>query len=283
MRHLIVGASGQVGSALSSELKSRGDEVVGTYLSHRVEGLRGLDMTDAGAVKELFDAVRPDVVWIPGAMPDVDRCEREIDLSYAVNVQGPARILECVRPQAIPLVYFSSDYVFDGHDGPYRETDLTHPLQIYGQHKVEAEEKLLGYEHTLVIRPAWIYSDEPNSRNFVFRVLFDLRHGRPLKAAEDQYNTPTPAKPLASHAVDALLSGYRGILHLTGPDRLSRFALVQRIAGLAGYASSAIEAVRLGDLSLAAKRPSKGGLVSMVPQFMIQERLEDMDFRQLLT
>jgi dTDP-4-dehydrorhamnose reductase len=216
-------------------------------------------------------------------MPDVDRCEREPEASHAVNVEGPAILLDEVARRHIPMVYFSSDYVFDGMAGPYREADVPHPLQTYGAHKVEAEGVLAQYTRTMIVRPAWIYSDELNPRNFVYRVVQDLRRGVAVRAAVDQFNTPTPAGALASHAVDALLAGYQGILHLAGPERMSRFDLVQRIAGLAGYSAAPIEPVRLAELALAAQRPASGGLISDVAQYAIDERFEDADFRQILT
>jgi len=281
--HLVIGASGQVGHALVRGLSAAGDRVLGTYLSHPEVGLIPLDMTQPEAVAKVMAEVRPDAVWIPGAMPDVDRCERDPELSFLVNVKGPSLVLQEAAQRHIPLVYFSTDYVFDGIDGPFRENDMPHPIQIYGSHKVEAEHLLLQYAETLIVRPAWIYSDEPNPRNFVFRVLVDLKAGRPIKSARDQYNTPTPAGPLATHALRALLQGQRGVLHLAGPERMTRLALVEQIAALVGYLDAPIDAIRVSELPLAAKRPLNGGLVSQYPQHAISERMQDMDFSSLLT
>lgn len=213
----------------------------------------------------------------------MDRCEVDPDLSDAVNVRGPIALCELAASRGIALVYFSSDYVFDGEHGPYLETDPTHPIQVYGQHKVKAEEALLQYENTLVIRPAWIYSQERNPRNFVYRIASELQKGHTVKAADDQYNTPTPSTGLAVRAVDAWFEGYRGILHLVGPERLSRLELVGRIAQVLGYDHPDVEVVHVGDLDLPAKRPLNGGLVTSEPRFAIDERIEDLDFRQMLT
>ncbi|NMP21351.1 SDR family oxidoreductase [Sulfobacillus harzensis] len=283
MKHLVIGASGQVGHALIKALTEAGHAVGGTYLSHPQPGMVMLNMTDRDAVEAAFANEAPDAVWIPGAMPDVDRCEREPEFSYQVNVEGPKNVMAVARRANIPLVYFSTDYVFDGFDGPYRENDAVHPLQVYGQHKVEAEQALLAYGQTLVVRPAWIYSDEPNPRNFVYRVLSDLKAGKPIKSAADQINTPTPAGPLARHALQALLDGHRGVLHLAGPERLTRLAFVERIAQMAGFPTRTIESISVADLPLPAKRPLNGGLISNHPTYAIQDRLEDLDLSPLLT
>lgn len=283
MRHLVIGASGQVGSALWRHLTAQGETVTGTYTTHPRSQMVAVDMRNAEAIQRLVTSIRPDVIWIPGAMPDVDRCELDPDLSYAVNVQGPATVLNEARAIGAQLVYFSSDYVFDGMDGPYGENDIPHPLQVYGQHKLDAEEILLRYSGTLIVRPAWIYSDEPNPRNFVFRVIDDLKEGRAIKSAADQYNTPTPAAPLVRMAVKALLNGYRGVLHLAGPERMTRLALVEEIAGFLGYPKSSIEAIRVSQLTLPARRPLNGGLLTQFPRYRITERLQDLDFRSLIT
>lgn len=283
MKHLVIGASGQVGGALMQVLYQAGHEAIGTYLTHPIKGLVPLDMTRAADMNALMDREQPDVVWIPGAAPDVDRCEREPAFSYQVNVVGPLNAMERVRRRGIPLVYFSTDYVFDGLAGPYRERDPVSPLQVYGQHKVEAEIGLLTYRDTLVVRPAWIYSEEPNPRNFAYRVLSDLKAGKVIKSALDQVSTPTPAIPLARQALKALQEGQRGILHLAGPERMTRLELVQRLARRGGFSDTPIEAIRVGDLPLPAQRPLQGGLISDFPAYAIRETLEDTDFRQLLT
>lgn len=283
MKHLVIGASGQVGHALMKALDEAGHSVVGTYFSHSEPGLVHLDMTRRDAVENIFAKEAPEAVWIPGAMPDVDRCEREPVFSHQVNVEAPQLVMAAARPASIPLVYFSTDYVFDGVDGPYLESAPVHPLQVYGQHKVEAETALLAYPQTLVVRPAWIYSDEPNPRNFVYRVLSDLKEGRPIKSAVDQINTPTPAGALARNALQALIEGHRGVLHLAGPERLTRLALVERIARMAGFSTDSIQSISVGDLPLPAKRPLKGGLISSYARYGISERLEDLNLTPLLT
>ena len=282
MNHLVIGASGQVGHALMKAFQEAGHRAVGTYFSRPQPELRSLDMTQPALVARLMSETGPDAVWIPGAMPDVDRCEREPEESYRVNVEAPIAVMELAQKRGIPLVYFSTDYVFDGRNGPYRESDPVHPVQVYGKHKVEAETRLLTYRDTLVVRPAWIYSEEPKPRNFVYRVLTDLKNGRPIKSAVDQVNTPTPAGPLAHHALQVLLDGHRGVLHLAGPERMTRLELVRRIAAAAGYSTETIEAISVGDLPLPAKRPLNGGLSTNFPRYAIQDRLGDLNIRSLL-
>ncbi|MCY0897442.1 MAG: SDR family oxidoreductase [Firmicutes bacterium] len=283
MKHLVIGASGQVGQLIMSAVRAQGDDVVGTYWQRPSAGLVGLDMRDRQALHRLMAEVAPAVVWVPGAMADVDQCERLPAVSHAVNVVGPIGVMEEASQRHVPLVFFSTDYVFDGRRGPYDESDEPCPLQVYGRHKWEAERALLQYERTLIIRPAWIYSDDPHPRNFVYRVLKDLKAGRTIPAAIDQLNTPTPAQGLARQSLKAVREGMTGILHLTGPERVSRYALVSEIARLAGYPEAPITPIRLQDLPLAAPRPLNGGLVTQFAEFAIQDPLRALEVRKLLT
>ena len=265
MRHLIIGASGQVGGYLWRALQNDpSQESIGTYFSNPVTGQLHLDFTDGSSVNRVLQEEKPDVVWLPAALPDVDRCEKDPDLSYRLNVKAPCQVGDACRDAGVKVVFFSTDYVFDGTKGPYRETDATHPLQVYGRHKVQTEEYLLQkIPHALIIRPAWIYSDDPNPRNFVFRILQQLESGKPVRAATDQVNTPTNSQDLVTRSLDAVLQHREGILHIVGPDRLSRYDLTLKIAEEHGYSKSLIEPITTESLHLPARRPLNGGLISV--------------------
>lgn len=255
-------------------LKERGEEVWGTYGSRPQAGLEALDVGDAQRVFEVLQRVRPHRVWLPAALPDVDRCEREPQLSYRVNVVGPRNVGQAAQALDAQVIFFSTDYVFDGTKGPYRESDPVRPLQVYGRHKVQAEEYLLAQvPKTLIVRPAWIYSHDPHPRNFVWRIAQQLKAGEVLKSAVDQVNTPTPAKELALRAVQAAEMGMTGVLHLVGPERLSRYDLTRRIADLLGYPQAAIQPVTTSSLNLPARRPLAGGLVTDFPDYRLTEPL----------
>ncbi len=265
MRHLIIGASGQVGGYLWRALKADPDhEAIGTYFATPVSGQIPLDFTNQEAVRKTLGQNQPDVVWLPAALPDVDRCEREPELSQRLNVAAPSEVADVAHTFGMKVVFFSTDYVFDGKNGPYRETDATNPLQVYGQHKVKTEEYLLAHiPHVLIIRPAWIYSDEPNPRHFVYRIMQQLESGKPVRAATDQINTPTNSQDLVTRSLRAVESDLEGILHIVGPDRLSRYDLTVKIAREKGYPASLVEPITTESLHLAAKRPLNGGLISI--------------------
>ncbi|MCY0864089.1 MAG: SDR family oxidoreductase [Sulfobacillus sp.] len=280
-RHLVIGASGQVGGALWKALSADSRvTVTGTYGSRETPGLYPLDMTDATRIEEAFNAWRPDVVWLPAAQADVDACQRDPDGSARMNVTGPYTVMQAAAERRATLVFYSTDYVFDGEAGPYDETAPTHPLQHYGSQKAEAERLLLQYEKTVVIRPAWIYSREPGPRNFIWRLVHAARTHQPIRAAVDQISTPTPADALAIMSIRAVDDGFRGILHLVGPERLSRYQLTENILRLAGLTNVTIEPVTLASLDLPAPRPLNGGLVTQYSTYRITERLHELPWDQ---
>lgn len=273
-KHLVIGASGQVGRQLVRTLEQNQEQVEGTYASRMVPGYHPLDITQAQAVRDLVRQLTPQVVWLPAALPDVDRCEREPEMSWRVNVQGTQNVAHAVREIGAQLVFFSTDYVFDGIRGPFKEDDAVHPIQVYGKHKVEAESYILYHvPKALIIRPAWVYSREDNPRNFIWRIIQQIERRDPIKAAVDQISTPTNAERLAKVAMEAVTAQHSGILHVVGPDRLSRFELTERIAHSKGYHDVVIEPITTGSLGLPAARPLNGGLVTQFPPFRIYEGL----------
>lgn len=263
MEHVVVGASGQVGGHLLETLNGRGASVCGTYYRRGRTDLVPLDLEDESAVDTLVAETNPRVVWLPAALPDVDRCEREPELSHRMNVEVVTRLANKAQQIGAKFVFYSTDYVFDGHDGPYLESDSPHPLQVYGRHKLEAEEWL--QEHVpdaLIIRTAWVYSAEDNPRNFVYRIRQQLQSGQPVKAATDQISTPTAAEFLAAQSLAAVDENLRGILHLAGSKRISRYDWTVALAEEMGYSSDRVQPILTQDVGLAAARPLDGGLIS---------------------
>lgn len=273
MKHLVIGASGQVGKALRHKLLDRGDVVVGTHLHHAEPGLASLDMTQADAVDRLMTAETPDVVWLPAALTNVDLCETDRDLSFQINVRGTQNVGRAAARVGARLVFFSTDYVFDGVQGPFKESDITRPVQVYGRHKVEAEDYLLGLNlPLLIVRPAWIYSADTSPRNFVFRIVEQLRKRTPVKAAIDQYSTPTPTEGLVNKVMEAVARGHEGILHLAGTERLNRYELTEKIAEMSGLSHEAvIEPIQTHTLNLPAARPLNGGLVTAFDEYRLTD------------
>lgn len=251
---LVIGASGLVGGALFRVLEG----AVGTYRSRPGPGLVRLDARDAGAVRSLLAEVRPSIVFFPAAEPNVDWCEEHPDDSYERNVVPALIALMATQETGARFVFFSSDYVFDGRAGPYREKDPPSPVQVYGRHKLIVEERALDAGAT-VVRTTSVFGEEtPPGKNFVLRLVAQLRAGERVAVPSDQISTPTWADELA-HAT-AMVAAEAGVWHVAGPELLARDAFARLVAEVFGLDPSLVEPVPTRELSQRAVRPLLGGL-----------------------
>lgn len=259
--HLVIGASGLVGTHLLRQLAQAGLEVAGTFWHFPQPGLWPLDVRDGRSVEELAASLRPQVIYVPAGFTHVDRCETEAPAAYAVNVAGLWNVIRAANRVGACLVYFSSDYVFDGQAGPYDETAPPRPLSEYGRQKVLGElgVALLARDY-LIVRTTVVYGWEVQGKNFVLRLLSSLREGKPLRVPHDQVGTPTYGPNLAAATIELAMSGGRGLFHIAGPERVSRYEFACAAARAFHLPAGLIQAVATAELGQAARRPLQAGL-----------------------
>jgi dTDP-4-dehydrorhamnose reductase len=248
MLFLVTGAAGQLGWDVADLLEREDAEVVrATHDSLRVE--------DAGAVAAAIEAARPDVVIHAAAMTNVDRCEEDPEAAEAINVDGTRNVAEAAAHARAHLVYVSTDYVFDGTaTRPYRETDDTNPVSVYGATKL-AGERACPPEAT-VVRTAWVAG--AHARNFVTTVLELARREGELRFVEDQRSSPTFTQDLAGALVSLARERQPGCFHVTNGGEASRFELARETVALAGGDPARVVPIATADLRPArpARRPA---------------------------
>ena len=256
MRALVIGGSGLVGSAL---LRAAGSDAVGTYRTRAVPGLLPLEAADASAVRRVIGDVKPDVILFPAAEPNVEWCEREPEEARARNL-GPLRVtLE--EGAGIALLAFSSDYVFDGADGPYVEQDARSPVSVYGRIKLELEDMVLASGGTVVRTTTVFGLEDGEGKNFVQRLVGSLRRGERVRVPVDQVSTPTYADDLAAATIRLCQASLRGVWHVAGPDLVARSELARLVARTFGMEQELIDPLLTADLHQLARRPLRGGLL----------------------
>jgi dTDP-4-dehydrorhamnose reductase len=222
---LVTGATGQLGAEIVSVLR-RGDKVELTAAGHR-----DLPVDDRAAVDGLVGSIRPDVVIHTAAYTDVDACEGDPGRANAVNGTGTGNVAEAAQRVGAHLVYVSTDYVFDGRASrPYRESDQTNPISVYGASKL-AGERLCPPEGT-VVRTSWLCG--AHGPNFVRTVLALGERAGEMRFVEDQCGSPTFAADLAPAVVALALDGRRGCFHVTNRGEASRFELARQTIAVAG-------------------------------------------------
>ena len=219
---LITGASGQLGMSLKKIFNSK-YEIISTT-GNNISGVSSiyLDVTNPMLFKEVVEMTNPDLVVNLAAMTSVDLCEKNPELAYAINIGGVDNLVNAFRG---PIIHVSTDYVFDGESGPYKEEDTTNPLNVYGRSKLESEKLLLDQsEDSLVIRSNVLYDYSSKSRaSFLNWVVDSLNQEKEISVVEDQWNNPTWTGSLAvviDRAIDTQLTG---LVHWGDGDLVSRF------------------------------------------------------------
>lgn len=267
MKVFIAGASGLVGGNCLKHFTEQGWEVVGSYFSYGVPGTvyyNTLQPDDAAN----FDIVayNPDVIVHCGAMTHVDNCETQQDESYRQTVQSTINLVQVAKSCNARFVYLSTDYVFDGTDGPYREEDEVNPLSVYGKHKLEAEQYALNeIADTLVLRVTNIYGNEVRGKNFIARIVQQCIEKKKLtlKLPYDQYACPTNAWDIARCMFLLLRDDKNGIYHIGGTDYTNRVQLALRVLQYFPDAEYDLIPLSTDELQQPAARPLIGGFVTM--------------------
>jgi dTDP-4-dehydrorhamnose reductase len=267
MRLLIIGASGVLGSRLYNDAIKRKWNVLGTYCSHEYEGLFYLDVRDKASLEKVFNFFRPETVVMAGGITDVDLCTLKPKLAMDVNIKGTMNLVKKIKEYGSKLIYISTDYIFDGENGPYKEDDKPNPINMYGRTKLEAEDiirnKLKDY---LIVRTCQLYgtgvaerSSAP-TKNFAIKIIHNMRNNKNVYAADDLYSTPTYAGSLSEIIIKLIEKKAKGVYHGAGAEFLNRYDYVNKIADIFGLDKNLIQEVKLKDLKLKAVRPKKSGL-----------------------
>jgi len=276
MRLFITGGSGLLGSRLAEIAADRGDDVFSGYCHHLPEvGERiKFDLEDKGGIRDKILEVRPEVVYHTAALTDVDRCDTDQDLAWKINVEGTESVAKSAAEVGAFVVYVSTDYVFDGDRGFYREDDRTDPINNYGL------TKLLGERFCdCVARTCVIYGARPASGkvNFALWLIEKLKDGGEARIVTDQYVTPTLNTNLAKMLLEAGDKRLSGIYHMAGATRISRYGFAQRLAEVFGLDPQLVIPSKMSDMIWKAKRPEDSSLDVARAQAILDDGPYDLE------
>ena len=262
MKTLVIGASGLLGAALVRALERSGIEAVGTAQSRADDGLLKLDVRDEQSVARCLEVVKPNAVFLAVNMAGgVDACETRPDDAHALNVFGTKLVIRAAARVGAKVIYYSTDYVFNGQAGPYAEDDEPSPLSVYGRTKWEAEQAVrTGQSDSLILRTTAVFGWDRTSRNVAMQVWERLAAGQALSVPNDQWCNPTLADYLAEVSVRLLTLGVEGVVNVVGKDRIPRSQLAVALARVMALDPALIHAVPTRDLGQRAPRPLQGGL-----------------------
>jgi dTDP-4-dehydrorhamnose reductase len=265
MKVLILGASGLVGGNCLKYLSKKEDvKVLGTHFSFRTRNTYYFDTLDIGNPKNFnINDFKPTHIIHAGALTHVDYCEEHPEESYKQTVTSTKNVTTLAERFGAKIIYISTDYVFDGKNGPYDESAETNPLSIYGKHKLEAEKLVQeSSSQNLILRITNVYGDEIRNKNFISRLLKagEEKEILELKLPGDQYATPVNAADIARAIYLLTKDNKSGIYNLASTDYLNRVQLAQKI--LKRFPDNNVKVINFstGELKQAAARPLQGGL-----------------------
>lgn len=261
MRIFITGGSGLLGSRLAELALIKGYKVYAGYCHNEPQVGKPVkfDLTKDVALEGIdsIDRIKPEVIFHTAALTNVDECEAHKALAYEINSEGTRRVADIAEKLGIFLIYVSTDYVFQGDKGMYREEDETNPINYYGY------TKLLGESYCdCIARPCVIYGAKPASgkMNFALWLIEKLKGEEVVKIITDQYITPTLNTNLAKMLLEIAERGLKGIFHLAGGARVSRYDFALQIANTFGLDETLIMPVKMNEMEWIAPRPEDSSL-----------------------
>jgi dTDP-4-dehydrorhamnose reductase len=259
-RILITGASGQLGGYLLKVLQQRRTPAV-AWSGSRTGRLFGFDLqpvelAHAGEAIEAYRRARPTLIVHAAAISRTDVCYEQPERARAVNVLGTANLAELAGQTKARLLYVSTDLVFDGRQGRYREDQPAKPVSIYGDTKLAAERAVLACPRAAVVRVSLLFGPTQVSRpGFFDNQVESLRSGRTCRLFEDEWRTPLSLLTAARSLLALAESDFEGVVHLGGPQRMSRLEMGRHLARFLGADLSVLQATKQTDVSFPEPRP----------------------------
>ena len=259
MKIFISGGSGLLGSKIAEiALERYGHEVYAGYCHNKPELGEPIkfDLAKDTDLEVIYE-IKPEIIIHTAALTNVDECEANKELAYKINAEGTKRVAAIANELGVFLVYVSTDYVFSGDKGMYKEEDEPNPIDYYGY------TKLMGERYCdCVARPCVIYGAKPATGkiNFALWLINKLRNKEEVQIVTDQYITPTLNTNLANMLLEIAEMRLKGIFHTAGATRVSRCDFALRIADEFGLDGDLIIPSRMAEMGWTASRPKDSSL-----------------------
>ena len=270
-RIMVTGSNGLLGQKITDlSLQDPEIELIATSVGPNRYPLKAgytyevLDVLDSKRLDELVMKYHPDAIVHTAAMTNVDACEHDRDKCYALNVKSVENLIEVCQRKDIQLIHLSTDFIFDGEDGPYTEDAKANPLSYYGETKLESEILLQNSScNWAILRTIIVYGivNDMSRTNIVLWAKAALEKGEPINVVDDQWRMPTLAEDLAQCCLLAVKKNAKGIFNASGKDLMSILEIVERVADYYGLDKTLINPITSESLNQAAKRPKKTGFI----------------------
>ncbi|MEO5570938.1 MAG: SDR family oxidoreductase [Bacteroidia bacterium] len=271
LKILVTGSNGMLGQKLVYGLKDRDEaELIATSKGdNRIKNKTGyiyetLDISDKDEVEKIVDSYQPDCIINTAAMTNVDACELQKVACKKLNIDAVSYLVNACRKHNTHFIHISTDFVFDGSNGPYKEDDTPNPQSYYASSKLESEKivQQSGLDWC-IIRTIIIYGvmDDTQRSNVVIWTKNSLEQKKTITVITDQFRSPTLAEDLADACINAAMKRAKGMYHVSGKELMSIIEISNKVADFFGLDKSYIKPVTSEELNQPAKRPPKTGFI----------------------
>lgn len=277
---LITGTNGLLGQSLVSLMTrdaafkvhglSKGDNRISYYTENFT--YYDADITDKTALEKIILKIKPDVIIHTAALTQIDECEQNKELCHKINVEGTQNLVDLAEKTQSHFIFLSTDFVFDGLNGPYQEKDIPNPVSYYGSTKLAGEHLVQSYSVSwTIVRTVLVYGYHQGMRrnNIVSWIVNSLKNEQSIKIVNDQFRTPTFVDDLARAIMVLAHQKKTGIYHISGAEMCSVLEFAYTVAEVWGFPKSFIEPISSEKLNQPAKRPPKTGFIIFKAQIDI--------------
>jgi len=264
---LITGAEGQLGRVLQFRLGKHfnlfSTAKSPNHVAIKKRHVRKMDITNIDSVTSTISEIIPDIIINCAAMTNVDACEKDHKSARNVNVLGVENLIKATDKR-VKIIQISTDYVFEGNNGPYIESDPTHPISYYGRSKLEGENVLRGsLNRHCILRGSVLYGDSINANSNFFTWVYDsLSKKKKINIVTDQISNPSWLPALTDAIMKVILLNAEGIYHFGSDDHISRYEFAVLISKVFGFDTTLIKPITSDSFPFIAPRPVHSGLVT---------------------
>ena len=279
LKFLVTGSAGLIGNQLVNDL-SKSHDVISCYNNSKPEfGIpMNMDLQNHEMISNILRETKPDVVIHLGAMTNVDLCEDEQLLASKINTKATQIISEeCSKLNSF-LVYVSTDYVFDGKSGKYKEDDVTNPIGFYGKSKLDGEYAVQKFSSNWCIaRTSTPFGYHSSKKSFPVWLIENLQNNKSVNILTDQITSPTYVPNLSSMLMEISQKKIEGIIHVSGATKISRFDFASLIVEKLNLDKNLLKPIKMDEINFKAKRPKNSSLDVSKATAILSEKPESVE------
>ncbi|CAN5449412.1 dTDP-4-dehydrorhamnose reductase [soil metagenome] len=271
MKVFVTGSNGLLGQAVTTMIaRETNCELILTSAEEKSfldsgQKYEQLDITAKEDVKRLIAFYEPNVIVNCAAFTNVDACENERELSWRINVDGVKNLIIACRKENCRLIHISTDYIFDGKNGPYTEESTPNPISFYGRSKLAAENAITTSTiNFTILRTMVLYGIGINVKpNFALWMINMLKKNEPIRIVDDMIGNSTMVDDLAHSVLRSIDKNLKGIFNIAGPDIISRYDFAMILCDVFKFDKKLVTKIKTQDLQQAAARPLNSGLTTL--------------------